>query len=761
MIPVFQREATRTPRSNVRWMRLLALLILVFASLAAVTGIILKQTSAVAVGGEWPAYLHDPQRSSASNDTTISTSNAGQLVKNWAFKTGGVIGSSPTVVGGTVYVGSWDGYEYALDAATGTLKWKTYLGQTSVQGCNPPQAGITSTAAVLNGVVYVGGGDSYWYALDATTGATLWKVYTGDNSAAGGYYNWSSPLIYNGYAYIGIASFGDCPLVQGQLLQVDLNTHQIVNTFNVVPAGQVGGGIWTSPSLDTTTNTIYVTTGTEGNASQPYSQAVLAIDASALTIKSSWKLPEGQAVTDSDFGNTPTFFNDASGNPLVVSINKNGYAYAFNRANLAAGPVWTQQIAVGGACPTCGEGSISPGTIGNGRLYLAGGQTIINGVGYSGSVRALDTATGKVLWQHATPGPVLGALVYDNGLVIEAGGALLEVLDATTGARLYSYAISNIAYSAPSVANGQVFVGNVDGNVDAFGFSTTPPPTPIPDPSCPVGWSCQDIGNSTPAGSESVGGGIWSVQAGGSGVGGSSDQFRFIAQNVSGDTQISAQVVSQQATTGPAQAGLMVRQSSDPTSSYYAVFLTKGVGVVGQYRPTFGGGTNTDVQMPTAVPPLFFEIQRIGDQFQAATSNDGTNYTLLPGSTVSVLMTTPVEEGLAVSSDNTSALSTATYSTVAIGAPGAPPVPTPPTTPCPNSWNCQDVGNPALVGDQSLNGGTWTVKGSGGDIWNTSDQFHFVSQSLAADGSITAHALSQMNTDSWAKAGVMLRQSTD
>ena len=151
MIPVFQRETTRTPRSNGRWMRLLALLLLVFASLAAVTGIILKQTSASAVGDDWPTYLHDPQRSSASNDTTISTSNTGQLVKNWTFKTGGVIGSSPTVVGGTVYAGSWDGYEYALDAATGTLKWKTYLGQTSVSVCNPPQAGITSTAAVYRG----------------------------------------------------------------------------------------------------------------------------------------------------------------------------------------------------------------------------------------------------------------------------------------------------------------------------------------------------------------------------------------------------------------------------------------------------------------------------------------------------------------------------------------------------------------------------------------------------------------------------------
>ena len=53
-----------------------------------------------------------------------------QLSKLWTFKTGGIIAASAAVVEGTVYVGSWDGYEYALDQMTGTLKWKTFLGIT-------------------------------------------------------------------------------------------------------------------------------------------------------------------------------------------------------------------------------------------------------------------------------------------------------------------------------------------------------------------------------------------------------------------------------------------------------------------------------------------------------------------------------------------------------------------------------------------------------------------------------------------------------
>src|SRR5438270_2288518 len=150
---------------------------------------------------DWPTYLQNPERTAANSaETTIGASNAAQLAQLWSFMTGGVVAASPTVVSGTAYIGSWDGYEYALDAATGVLQWKTYLGVTNAPGCAPPSAGITSTATVEGGIVYVGGGDSYWYALDATTGAVLWRIFTGDTST--GHYNWSSPLLYNGYAYI-------------------------------------------------------------------------------------------------------------------------------------------------------------------------------------------------------------------------------------------------------------------------------------------------------------------------------------------------------------------------------------------------------------------------------------------------------------------------------------------------------------------------------------------------------------------------------
>src|SRR5437762_4220 len=144
---------------------------------------------------------------------------------------------------------------------------------------------------------------------DASTGAILWQVYTGDNSQAGAHYNWSSPLIVGNYAYVGIASNCDNPLVQGQLLQVGISgaqQGQIVNTYNFVPNGQVGGGIWTSPSYDSATNTIFVSTGTLAGYTQTQSQAIVALNASTLQYKSSWQLPFANAVLDSDWGTTPT-----------------------------------------------------------------------------------------------------------------------------------------------------------------------------------------------------------------------------------------------------------------------------------------------------------------------------------------------------------------------------------------------------------------------------------------------------------------------
>ncbi len=71
-----------------------------------------------------------------------------------------------------------------------------------------------------------------------------------------------------------------------------------------------------------------------------------------------------------------------------------------------------------------------------------------------------------------------------------------------------------------------------------------------------------------------------------------------------------------------------------------------------------------------------------------------------------------------------------------------------------------DIGSPGLAGSSNFDGQAWTVRGSGSDIFNTSDQFHFTSQSFSGDVTITARIDNLVNTGTYAKSGIMIRNGT-
>jgi YD repeat-containing protein len=71
-----------------------------------------------------------------------------------------------------------------------------------------------------------------------------------------------------------------------------------------------------------------------------------------------------------------------------------------------------------------------------------------------------------------------------------------------------------------------------------------------------------------------------------------------------------------------------------------------------------------------------------------------------------------------------------------------------------------DIGTTGATGSSSLSGSTFTVSGAGADVWNSADAFQFDSQAFNGDGTVTARVVSQTNTSTSAKAGVMIREST-
>lgn len=411
---------------------------------------------------DWPTYMEDPQRTSANPaETTVTVSNAKNLVLNWSYLTSGSISASTTLVDGIAYVGSWDGYEYAFTASTGDLVWKANLGLAVTSGCGTQ--GVGSSATVDDGTLYVGGGNGYFYALDTATGAVDWSYLVGDPSD--GYYNWASPLLYDGFVYVGVSSFCDHPLVPGGLLQLDQTTGVLVNEFHTTPTGEIGSSVWGSPSVDPATNTVFFATGnTQTGETGEFADSIVAVNATTMNLVSSWEIPAAQQVPDGDFGSTPTVFHISGGETRVGALNKNGFFYAWDAEDLAAGPVWSDHL-------TTGQ-SIGSAAFAEGLVFVGTGTASFDGTNSSGAAWALDPDTGDVVWEAPLTGRSLAAPAYANGLLVVDGGTHVFVLDAKTGARLNDFGCSALFFAPPSIAHGRIFVGCSDGTEKAFDLPT-------------------------------------------------------------------------------------------------------------------------------------------------------------------------------------------------------------------------------------------------------------------------------------------------
>ena len=152
----------------------------------------------------WDCYLSSPVAWNGavyfgSGDGNIYALDADSGTLKWKFKTGSVVHSSPAIAGGVLFVGSWDSYLYALDAATGTEKWRYKTGEDPV---NHNQQGIQSSPAIAEGMVYFGCRDGHLYAVDEKTGAAKWNYDTK--------HSWvlNSPAVSGGRVYFATSDTG-------------------------------------------------------------------------------------------------------------------------------------------------------------------------------------------------------------------------------------------------------------------------------------------------------------------------------------------------------------------------------------------------------------------------------------------------------------------------------------------------------------------------------------------------------------------------
>jgi polyvinyl alcohol dehydrogenase (cytochrome) len=409
---------------------------------------------------EWPMYQRDPAHTGYAAASNITASTITNLRQAWNYQTGGIVTGTPIVSGGMVYVGSWDGRMYALRESDGQVVWSLQAGQVT-SNCDLTY-GIDSTAAIVDGRLYFGAANCALYAVNAANGSVIWRTQLAD--ATRGWHLWSSPLVFDGKIYVGLASHCDAPCVRGSVVCLSAaNGSELWRTYTA-PEGSSGAGIWSSLAADPQRRLVFVASGNFCEGTDVYGDSILAFNADNGSIVWQFKnTARNRDIENLDFGASPVLF-DVSGLPALAVGSKDGYCYAVRRDTGEL--LWTTRVTDGSG----DTGIIASAAAANGKIYF--GARIAGG---TGKVVALDQRFGQLVWEQPQAKAVTGAVAVANGLVFSGGGdGLLRAYDAETGATVWS-AQRGAMWGGVSVTADRVYVGSNDRSVYSFQLNAITP----------------------------------------------------------------------------------------------------------------------------------------------------------------------------------------------------------------------------------------------------------------------------------------------
>jgi outer membrane protein assembly factor BamB len=370
-----------------------------------------------------------------SYESILSPANVGNVTLKWSYapSEGWGVTGPPAVANGVMYFGiaytgpSDDSYAvYAIDAGTGAFIWKYVTGP------------IFGSPAVANGVVYVSDGGNV-YALDASTGVLIWSQVYGTDA---------SPTVVNEVVYIA---------------STDPNSNQNLYALNA----QTGALIWA-----------YKTTG-KNFTSPAVANGVLYISSSDESVYALNALT-GALIWKKQFGSTiapqPTLGIYNGGQTVA-----NGVLYVGVMRTFVASDLYALDAGTGAILWRTTVGSLYMETpaVANGMIYLGSGDTVY----------ALNATTGAIVWQvtivpdyvvYADPPVVANGVVYVGAWWStgeDTGIGVMTALDASTGASLWNYQTERgsgyPSFPTPAVVNGTIYGSLIlsgENQVGAFGL---------------------------------------------------------------------------------------------------------------------------------------------------------------------------------------------------------------------------------------------------------------------------------------------------
>lgn len=446
-------------------------------------------------------------------ESRLAASDVPRLELAWAYRFPGALRarSQATAAYGALYVGSQDGTVYALDAKSGCLRWSH---RVSAEVRTAIVVGAGESPAV-----YFGDLIGRVHALDALSGAPLWTIRADDhpNTTITG-----APVLHAGRLYVPVSSLEvtsaadpryECCSFRGSILALDAATgatlwkryaideaprevgRSSLGTRQLAPSG---APIWSAPTLDPARGVLYA--GTGENYSSPAnsrSDAVLALDLASGAIRWTWQAVARDAWNvgcmipnescpaengpDFDLGAGTLLARDA----LAIG-QKNGEVLALSTDG-AGRVLWRKRLGRGSI-----QGGVHWGLASDGKTLFVpinDMEDARDGRTYAGSARpglyGLDLASGELVWSAPADDVCKGRAFCDPGIsaavtaipgVVFAGhlDGRLRAYDAANGAVLWQYdttrevetltgdraAGGSMSGPGPTVHDGMVYVSS-------------------------------------------------------------------------------------------------------------------------------------------------------------------------------------------------------------------------------------------------------------------------------------------------------------
>jgi outer membrane protein assembly factor BamB len=452
-------------------------------------------------GADWPAFRGNLARTGCYPDPVGFPSGAAA----WKLSLNCEIVSSPVVAGDLLYIGARDSCIYAVECGSGSVRWKRKTG------------GWVDASPLIDGNrVIIGSRDSIIYVLERNSGDLLGTLRAGVQL--------SSPVITAageiltgiGLPGKGIRAFGGAslakrlaepqwsidlpqftyssPAVHGQAVVIGATDGKLYGIDegrrDTIWSLSTGGTVYLStPAIDDTT--VYFAPGDAD-------RNVYAVN--LLTGKVAWKSAPASPVNDTlnamaKKKNVKLFSYMDRVNLLnmspeirkrtIVRLRSNGIALP--RVPMARG---LARIAAGGSSVFIPLGGMKTSSVAVGQDNVCVIQKELGYVLTNDSVvdykqrfamHSLDKMTGAEQWSFADwrGSPLLGycsSPVVTNNLVIFGWGeGRVYALDLHTGALLWSDTLAGDIISSPAIANGELFIATMAGNVYCFKLMDTPP----------------------------------------------------------------------------------------------------------------------------------------------------------------------------------------------------------------------------------------------------------------------------------------------